>query len=179
MKLTTEQMQATNLLTPEGYYDCCLIQQRFAYKLFRNNASSMGDVIMFDAHTKIGPLSFADAIVIAVELPATTIFGGVCFARLYAAQLGSVLSALLNVECTVDESCIFIDDKQASVSMINQVKESVLINFIFPLQEDNTEEAFYTLKMDCEQKTNFEISVIESFKQLTRSIFIETRRDNF
>ena len=179
MKLTPEHIDQTRLLTADGIYDCCLVQQRFAYKLFNNSVSSMGDVVLFSAPTKIGPLALNDAIIVAAELPNATMFGGVCFARLYAAQFGSILSSLLDLKCTVDESCLFVNDKQASLTMINQVKDSVLINFVFPLLEGNTEEAFYTFKLNEEQRSDFENSAIHSFNQLVRSVFIETRRDNF
>lgn len=179
MKLTKEQIDITNLLTQDGIYDCCLVQQRFAYKLFNNSVSSLGDAILFYAPTKIGPLFFQNAMVVAAELPNTSMFGGTCFARLYAAQVGSILAVMLNKDCTVDESCIFIDGEQTSLSMINQVKDSVIIHLIFPLEEGNTQEAFRCVELDEEKKLGFEISVIESFRQLTRSIYIETRRDNF
>ena len=179
MKLSQEQIDETRLLTEEGVYDCCLVQQRFAYKLFRNSVSSLGDVVLFYAPTKIGPLVLEHALVVAAELPNTSMFGGVCFARLYAAQIGSVITSMTNHDCVADESCLFIDGKQASLSMINQVKDSTIIHLILPLKEGNTQESFYTLQLDEEKTLGLEISIIEAFRQLTRSIYIETRRDNF
>jgi Na+-transporting NADH:ubiquinone oxidoreductase subunit NqrA len=179
MIVTPEQLSQTSILTQEGVYDCCLIQQRFSYKLFGNSVSSLGDVITFRAPINIGPLFFENSIVIAAELPNASMFAGTCFARLYAAQLGSILSSMINEEYTVDESCIFSGEAQASLSMINQVKDSVLLHIVFPLKEGNTKETFSCLKLDEEKLLGFEISAVEAFRQLTRSIFIETRRDNF
>lgn len=178
MILTPEQISQTSILTKEGVYDCCLIQQRFSYKLFGNSVSSLGDVITFRAPINIGPLFFESSVIVAAELPNVSMFGGTCFARLYAAQLGSVLSSMTSEEYTVDESCIFAKETQASLSLINQVKDSVLLHLVFPLKEGNTKDTFSCLNLD-EKLIGFEISAVESFRQLTRSIFIETRRDNF
>jgi hypothetical protein len=179
MKLTNEQINKLNLLTEQGVYDCCLVQQRFAFKLFHNNISPLGDIALLRTPTKVGPLILQDALVAAIELPNCNMFGGVCFARLYAAQLGSCLSALTSKSCVIDESCIFVEDKQTSLSMINQIKDSILIHFIFPLVEGNTEKMFGTFEFNEENIKDFEITLVESFKQLTKNIFIESRRDNF
>lgn len=179
MRLAPDHIQKTNLLTEDGLYDCCLAQQRFAYKLFHNSVSSSGDVVLFNAPTKIGPLVFKNALIVVAELPNTEVFGGACFARLYAAQIGSMLTAMTNKECVIDESCVFVDEKQASLSMINQVKDSIMLHLIFPLEEGNTDKTFHLLDLDPEKMLDLEISIVESFRQLTRSIFIETRRDNF
>ena len=170
--------QTSFLKDSEQCYDCKLLQQRFALKLFGAEAvSPLGNLLCFVSPTAIGSIQINKALMLAVELPNVDIFGGVCFLRLYSAQLGSILSSLLSKECFVDESCVFIENKQASIAMINKVKDSVLFHIIFAL--DSNIEQLNNLELNEQQLNQFQTGAVESFQQLTRSIFVETRRDNF
>jgi hypothetical protein len=176
MILTKDQLVKEQMLTEDGIYDYRLTQQRFSYKLFKNNVSPYGDIICFKSPSIIGSLGLKDSFVVAGELPNTNIFGGACFLRLYATQLGSLLSMITNKESYVDESSIFIENKQASLSMINQVKDSIVFHIVFPIDTD--QDVFYKFSLIDNDLNAFETNVIESFKHLTKSIFVETRRDN-
>lgn len=175
MILNEEQIQP--LLNEQGLYDCKLVQQRFALKILGEGVSPLGDVLCFESPVLIGPLAIQRALVLAVELPNTDLFGGVCFQRLYATMLGSLLSITAGKNCFVDESCIFADGIQASLSMLNKIKDSVVFHIVLPMETDR--EEFCKLDLEGQQLEEFKFNAVESFKHLTKSIFIETRRDAF
>ena len=175
MILTNEQIRP--LLNDQGFYDCRLVQQRFALKIIGESVSPLGDVLCFEAPVLIGPLALQRALVLAVELPSTDLFGGVCFQRLYATMLGSLLSTIGGKNCFVDESCIFAEGVQASLCMLNNIKDSIVFQIVFPMETDR--EELCKLDLRNERLEEFKFNAIESFKHLTKSIFIETRRDTF
>lgn len=167
------------ILREDGIYDCSLIRQLFAYKLVRDSVSPFGNVFCFESPTIIGPLALDNALVIAAELPKTDTFGGVCFQRLYASQLGTIISMYTNEECWLDQNCLFIKDMQASITMLNQIKNSVVFNTIIPIKHSLSNVNLYQLTLVPEKMLEFKQNVLDSFKQLTENIFIETCRDNF
>ena len=175
MLLNENQIQS--LLNEQGFYDCRLIQQRFALKILGEDVSPLGDVLCFESPVLIGPLALQRALVLAVELPSTDLFGGVCFQRLYATMLGSLLSITAGKNCFVDESCIFAGDTQASLSMLNKIKDSIVFHIVLPMETDR--EEFYKLDLEGQHLEEFKYNAVKSFKHLTKSIFIETRRDTF
>jgi hypothetical protein len=172
MKLNENQL---NVITNDGTYECLLTKQRFAVSLFQE-PSATGNVICFEAPVKIGQLAFKDAYVVCGELPNTNIFGGVCFHRLYSAQLGSILFNITQLECYVEENSIFINGNQASLSIVNTIKDSSMLHIIFPKTVDVKD--FHALELNPEQAEAFQQHSIACFEKLTRSIFLETRRDN-
>jgi hypothetical protein len=96
---------------------------------------------------------------------------------LYSAQLGSLLSTINNdLQCHVEENCIFVNGKQTSLVMVNTVKDSVIFHIIFPKIVDVDD--FRPFVLTEEQQDLFEQHCINCFEQLTRSVFLETRRDN-
>jgi hypothetical protein len=107
-------------------------------------------------------------------------FGGVCFQRLYASQLGTLYSLMIGMDCYIEDSCIFTAEGiQSSICILNQVKDSVIFNTIFPIEIANKEVVFSKFQLEDEKKEEFITTAIESFKYLTKSIFVETRRDSF
>lgn len=169
--------QTKPLINADGFYDCKLVNQKFAFKIMRDDVSPLGNVICFRAPTVLGPLKVDDALIIVAELPNTDTFGGVCFLRLYLTQIGSWLSATTGKECFVDESSLFIDGKQASISVLNKVKDSVVFHIVFANNIYEGEIANFSLSED--QLTSFQNNVKDMFSHLTKSIFIETCRDDF
>ena len=176
MILTDEQI--TYLTDEKGIYDCKLVTQQFAYKILRDQVSPLGDIFCFNAPTIIGPLRITNALVIAGELPNTNMFGAVCFQRLYATQLGSLLSVITGKECYVDDSCIFADGLQASLTILNKIKDSAVFHVVFPVAMSEHRSRFFQLELG-QHDADFKHNAIESFKHLTRSICVETCRDNF
>ena len=175
MILSEQQIQAIS--NESGIYQCSLVKRRFAHLFFRDDISPFGNIIAFESKIEIGPLCLDKALVIGGEIPSTSMFGGVCFQRLYATQLGSLLSVLTGKECFVDESCIFATGLQASLSVINKIKDSVVFHLIFPIDTDLNE--FSKLTLTDEDMQAFKANAIESFKHLSKSVFLETQRDNF
>lgn len=178
MKLTTEQTQS--IVNEQGIYNCCLINQHFAYRFLGNKVSPLGDLLCFESAVDIGPLRLPKSLVLAGELPNTNMFGGVCFQRLYASQLGTLYSLHVGQDCYIEDSCIFTGEGlQVSVSLLNQVKDSVIFHIIFPIEVATKEVVFSKFALENAAKAEFITNAIESFKYLTTSIFVETRRDNF
>ena len=85
--------------------------------------------------------------------------------------------SLFGKNCFVDESCIFADNIQASLSMLNKIKDSIVFHIVLPMETDR--EEFCKLDLRGQQLEEFKFNAVESFKHLTKSIFIETRRDAF
>jgi hypothetical protein len=175
MILTAEHVTA--LMGSNEAYNCELLKQRFSYFIFQDKLSPIGNVICFDYPTNIGSLHFKKAIIIAGEIPNSNMFGGVCFQRLYTAQLGSIFAEVFGTPCNVDGSVILVEDKQANVSVTNRVKDSTLLHNIFSVESDI--EGMYNLNQETEKIELFKEKAINSFKYLINSIFIETQRDNF
>lgn len=174
MILTDKQLQI--LLDEDQAYKCTLHNKRFSHYFFNDSIKSLGNAIGFEAPVHVGPLKFNKAFVIVYELPGRDLYTGVCMLRLYCAQLGSIITGLSNLETTLDESCIFINDKQATVTLISSVKESVISHIIFPLETDL--ENFHSLDLTEDRMTSFKLQAIDSFEHLTWSIFKETQRDH-
>lgn len=171
--------QILPILREDGAYDCSLIQQLFAYKLVRDAVSPLGNIFCFEIPTIIGPLAFDSALVLAAELPNTDAFGGACFQRLYASQIGTLISIHTNQDCWVDQNCLFVNELQASITLMNQIKNSVVFNTIIPIKHSLKDVNFHELCLSPEKMLEFKQNVVDCFKQLTENIFIETRRDNF
>lgn len=176
MILNDDQIKA---VTNEGAYECLFSKQRFSTALF-SDPSPLGSVIVFEAPLKIGPVTFDESLVICGELPNTNIFGGVCFQRLYSAQLGSVLSNFLEKQCYVNENCLFVEDKQTSITVVNQLKSSVMFHILLPIIVSNKEgdQGLYEVELNRDKLDEFKQHCVNCFHHLTKSLFIETQRDN-
>lgn len=175
----TIETQFVKQLLNKDVYSCELVNRRMGYMFFNDGVNPIGNIINFVYPTQIGPLSFNEALVIVTELNNVDMFGGVCFQRLYTTQLGSILNELLDKEVFIDNSAIFIENKQANVVITNRVKQTVTSHIIFPLNTgEQTAFGFYDLDLK-DNKEKFLQQSIEAFEQLRQSIFIETQRDNF
>ena len=171
------QEQTVNLLEGKPFYECRLIHQKFAYNVFQNNLSLLGSLLIFEAPTKIGPIQFENALVFAIELPRIEMYSGVCFERLFASQVGAIISEKTQQECYLHENCLLIGNKQLSIGIVNKVKESVLIHIIVSLKTAN--ETFYCLEANQEDLNDIKTKAEQAFSYLTNSIYIETQSDNF
>lgn len=172
MILTQQQI---DILTSKQHYDCSLVKQKWSYTILKEDVSPLGNILTFETPINISKFCLDSSIVIAAELPNVNMFGGASFLRLYSTQLGSILSHMLNKDCYVDQSCVFIEEQQASISLLNHVKESILFHIIF---STCFHKHVFELKMTQEEKTLFQEKAIDCFHHLVKSIFIETRRDN-
>jgi hypothetical protein len=175
MILTNKQITA---ITNEGAYECLFSKQRFSTAFFED-PSPLGSIIVFETPVKIGPVSFERSLVICGELPNTNIFGGVCFQRLYSAQLGSILSNFLEKQCYVNENCLFVEQEQTSITVVNQLKSSIMFHIFLPIvvSKEGT-KGLYEIKLEEDSMQEFKEHCVNSFHHLTKSLFLETQRDN-
>ena len=165
-------------ITNEGAYECLFSKQRFSTAFFED-PSPLGSIIVFETPVAIGPVTFEKSLVICAELPNTNIFGGVCFQRLYSAQLGSILSNLLNKPCFVNENCLFVEQEQASIVVVNQLKTSIMIHIFLPIVVSaDGNHGLHEMKLEEEKMKEMKEHCVNSFHHLTRSLFLETQRDN-
>ena len=171
------EQQTIAILDEEQIYQCGLIDRRFAHLFFGENISPLGNLIVFESKVSLGPLYLKKALIIGGELPNTNMFGGICLQRLYTTLLGSLLSVITGKECFVDESRVFVEGVQASISITNKIKDSVVFHIMFPI--DTEVEELSKLSLNEKDMQTFKTNCIESFKHLTKSIFLETQRDNF
>ena len=174
-----EQNQLAQILREDGIYECSLIKQLFSYKILSDKVSPLGNIFCFEAPTLIGPLFFESTLIIAGELPKTDAFGGACFQRLLASQLGTFISNYVQQDCWLDQNCLFIEDRQVSLTLLNQIKNSVVFNTILPIKHSVQGVNFFELQLSSEQILEFKQNIIGSFHYLTETLFIETCRDNF
>ena len=166
-----------DVVNNKSVYQCFLTKYKFGHALFKDKMSPLGNVITFTSPANIGPLGLNKALVVCGEIYNESLFGGVCFQRLFSAQIGSILTSLLKQDSYIDEGSIFIKDKQASITLINKLKEATGFHIIFSLDPDF--ERLYDLStLSAEQVIQLQNSIIESFHYITKSIFIETQRDN-
>jgi hypothetical protein len=174
----------SKLLDGHGVYDCKLISQQFVCKILGDNISPLGNVICFESAVTVGPLGMTKALVLAGEILATNVFGASCFQRLYSAQLGTLLSIFTGKEAYLEESSILVDGQQASVVLLNQVKDSVIFHIIFPMEMHPSFSQLginemFLLDLSSQNLEDFKTNAVNSFDYLIKNIFIETRRDNF
>lgn len=174
-----QQDQLTQVLREDGIYECSLIKQLFSYKILNNNVSPLGNIFCFQAPVQLGPLFFESALVIAAELPKTDTFGGACFQRLLASQLGTFISNYVEADCWLDQNCLFIEDRQVSITILNQIKNSVVFNTVIPIKHSVQGVNFFELQLPNQQMLELQENLIGSFHYLTENLFIETCRDNF
>ena len=175
MILTQEQI--TPLLNEQGVYDCRLLISKIGVKLFGTDLSPLGNVLCFEAPTTVGNLNIKNALVLVAQTNYTNSFGGVCLQRLFAAQLGSILSQHFEVFCYVENGCIFIEDKQISIFMFTQVKDTISLQMVVSLDSDES-CPLGNLGLTQKEVEDFKTKAVESFKFLTKEIFLETQRDN-
>lgn len=168
--------QQTKQLTKNEPYDCALVKQQWAYQILREQTSPLGSIIAFQTPLQMGALNLDKVLVVAGELPNTNSFGGVAFLRLFSAQVGSLLSELIQKSCHVDESSIFVEQQQCSISVTNKFKDSFLFHLIFSTGKS---ESLHNINLPEEDMQKFQTAIVDSFHFLTKSIFLETQRDNF
>lgn len=173
MILTEEQ---TKLIVNSEYYGCELIKRPWSYTLLGAEMSPLGNIIVFESPLQTGKLELEKVMVVAAELPNTNSFGGVSFLRLYSTQVGSLLSHILQKECYVDGSNVFVEKQQASITITNRVKDSVLFHIIFSTGHS---DGLYNLSLNEDSDKLFKTQIVDSFHFLTKSIFLETQRDGF
>jgi hypothetical protein len=144
MIITREQLKE---ITGAGFYDGAVLHNRFAYKFFKKQVNREGNIVAFVAPMEVTTnlidledslnkdYIYSDSAVnFIIEIPDISLFGGVCFQRLFNAQLGSLLcTKYLHTEGYVrgDDLMVKVDEniaKKASVSIAGCKDGAVLIH---------------------------------------------------
>jgi hypothetical protein len=172
------------LLDGHGVYDCKLITQQFVYKLKGEQTSPLGNIICFESAVTVGQLGMTKALVLVGDILTTNVFGACCFQRLYSAQLGTLLSLYTGKETYLEESSILVEGQQASLVLLNQVKDSIIFHMIFPIEMHSSFsnlgiDNLFLLNLSSQDLADFKTNAVNSFEYLIKNIFIQTRRDNF
>lgn len=173
------EQQTKQFLNGQESYQCDLIRRRFAFDLLQQNVSPLGDVLIFESPLKVGTLELKNCLTICGELPSTSVFGGICFQRLFSTQIGTAIAELLETTCSVNENSLFIEDKQTSLTVFNKFKEAFMFHVIIPLNSEEDAQ-LHTIKIqDEEKKEQLKQNIDQGFYFLTKSLYFESQRDNF
>lgn len=172
---------STDLLTPylndQGIYECVFLKHKFAHRFLNEQINPLGDIITFIAPIQLGSLYLKKSIVIAWELPNSDMKYGICFSRLFASQIGSLISTKFDKDIYSFEGLIFQDEKQSSISVNLTQKGSVLSHIFIPQEVDDEQLGTFTFAVEEEKQI---LDTIEKdFYYLTKNIFLESSRDNF
>jgi hypothetical protein len=182
-------------ITGCDYYDGAVLHQRFAYKFFKKNVRAVGNIVAFEAPMEVTTnlIDLEDAINndfiysvrainFLIEIPNIDLFAGVCFQRLYNAQLGSLLcTKYLQKEGYVDGDDIMVKDgeefKKASVSIATNVNGAVLIHVGININAGDKAPSFaYSTHLTDEASNAFMLDAIQMFQAMVNDIFCATTK---
>jgi hypothetical protein len=175
-----------------NYYDGSILHERFAYKFLKKEVSREGNIIAFIAPMEV-TVNLVDledsinkdyiysdsAINFLIEIPDCSLFGGVCFQRLFNAQLGSLLcTKYLQKEGYVKgDDMMIIDEsgnqKKASVSIAAHTDNTVLIHTGININAGAKAPDFaYSTALNKEQADNFMQESINMFYGMIHDIHV-------
>lgn len=189
MIITREQLKE---ITGVNYYDGAVLHNRFAYKFFKKQVNREGNIVAFVApmEVTINLIDLEDslnkdyiysdnAINFIIEIPDISLFGGVCFQRLFNAQLGSLLcTKYLQTEGYVkgDDLMVKIDSdtaKKASVSIAGHKDGAVLIHTGINITAGAKAPEFaYSTNLTSEQAESFIKDAINIFYSLVHDVHV-------
>lgn len=177
------------------YYDGSAIHNRFAYKFFKKDVTSLGDIVSF-----IAPMEVTDNLIdledslnrdfiysesamnFIMEIPNKDIWGGVVFQRLLNAQVGSLLCAkYLKIDGYVDGDDIMVDTatgaKKASVSIAAEKNGAVLIHLGINITAGERAPNFaYSTNLTEDLAYEFMSDVEKVFRDMLRDVFVATTK---
>ena len=112
------------MVIEQSVYDGKLIHDRFAYKFFRKDVSSVGNIVAFRAPMYVEDalidledsldndyIHSQDAINFCWEIPNLCPLGAVSFQRLFNTGIANILSKLINKGIAIDGDDLLINDK--------------------------------------------------------------------
>jgi hypothetical protein len=182
------------MIIKEHVYDGSLIHERFAYKFFRKDVNSTGDIVAFVAPMFVTTnlIDLEDslskdyiysnkAINFCWEIPNLCPFGAVAFQRLFNTNVASILFEIIGQPIQVKGDDIMVKTekelKKASVS-ITFSKDNIAIGHT-GINIDAGEKApvfAYSTNMTNEQAQQFMQRVIDLFYDMTKDIFVATTK---
>jgi hypothetical protein len=175
-----------------NYYDGSILHERFAYKFLKKNVSREGNIIAFIAPMEV-TINLVDledsinkdyiysdsAMNFLIEIPDCSLFGGVCFQRLFNAQLGSLLcTKYLQKEGYVKgDDMMVIDEnstaKKASVSIAGHTDNTVLIHTGINIAAGAKAPDFaYSTNLSKEHADNFMQEAVSIFHGMIHDIHV-------
>jgi hypothetical protein len=191
------------MIIKQDIYDGKLLQDRFAYSFFKERVTRIGNIVAFRAPMKVEAefmvdkedlqnndfIYSDDAINFCIEIPDISLFGGVCFQRLFNSHVATVLAdqyLKAAVEIDGDDIIIHKDHNQggvaqskgkASVSIAKHCNNAVLIHTGINIKAGEKAPTFaYSTELTDEQAEEFMKKGCEIFYSLAHSIFIATTK---
>jgi len=179
--ITREQLKE---VTGYDYYNEDIIQTKIAYKFFKDKVYPLGNIVSFTAPAT----QFSNMVHFCIELPTTSIWGGVVFQRLYNTIIAEMLSELVGSSVEVEDGELFIRKEftsqgviisrgKVSISSITERQRNVLIHIgISILANKNAPVYTYSTNINDDQIKRLQSQCIEAFYHTVLSIFISTTR---
>jgi hypothetical protein len=180
-----------------------LIENKFAYHMFKEKTYRGGNIIAFVSKVEIinktSKLYADEAINFLWEIPDITPMAAVCVQRLFSSIVGNILSntKFLNTKVEIDEEKIIIHKEhnqgdiiqphgQASLNDLNFVNTTGIGYLGIYTQAGSQAPAFaYSTKMtddtisghpNCTRRSEFMVDCIKEFYGMMQSVFISTSR---
>ena len=177
------------------YYDGAVLHDRFVYKFYKKQVRALGNIVAFVAPMEVTTnlIDLEDAINkdyiysdsavnLLIEIPNIDLFAGVCFQRLFNAQLGSLLcTKYLQGEGYVDGDDIMVKDgdtyKKASVSIATRKNGAVMIHVGINIEAGTKAPDFaYSTRLTEESATAFMTDAINMFNAIAQDVFVATSK---
>ena len=184
-------------------YDGAILQDRFAYDIFKDKVLRIGNIIAFRAPMTVEAdfmvdkqdlkdedyIYSEDSINFCIEIPDISLFAGVCFQRLFNSAVANILaSKYLRCDIEVDgddirvhkeftQGGIIQQEGKASVSIAKQCNGAVLIHTGINVKAGKKAPAFaYSTNLTDEQCEEFMRDCIELFYAMVQDIFVATTK---
>ena len=136
------------MLIDQGVYDGKLIHQRFAYKFFRKDVSSYGNIVAFRAPMYVEDalidledslsddyIHSQDAINFCWEIPGLCPLGAVAFQRLFNTAIANILASSINKSIVVEGDDLLVQDEFTGSD--NKVQTSGKVSVSITYSKDN------------------------------------------
>lgn len=173
-KLAVEQLLGKN------HYECELLKQQISYRILHHQTDPVGNIFCFETPLTIGSLICENSLVFAAELANMSMFSSICFQRLFAAELGSLLTHLTKQDHYTDGTSIFSTKSQIGIMLSNKVKETATFHVIFPLTlSADVKDSFGIKCLDLQDEAlnTFKVTACEIFNSTLHNIHLDSRRD--
>lgn len=167
--------EQTRVFLGDKEYVGQLLEKQLGCKVFGEELSPLGNILCFEAPVNISGVKLPNALVFTAQLPFTNMFGGVCFQRLYTAQIGAIISQILDRNVAVNGYTLFLDQQPCTITSQNIVKETFLFTVILPLKKNGT---LFHVDVNEDQKESIKKQLVDCFYSLTQNIFQQIQNDD-
>lgn len=184
-------------------YDGSIMQDRFAYKFFKEHVSRTGNIVSFRAPMKVEQdfmvdledlensdfIYSDDSINFLIEIPDISLYAGVCFQRLFNSGIATILAndfLKCDIEVDGDDIIVYKEHTQggvsqtkgkASVSIAKEVNNAVLIHTGINIKAGKKAPAFaFSTELTDEQANSFMEEASKYFYILATDVFTATTK---